>query len=471
MAGLPERGIRGPLGGCSGWIRCMSFGTKCWWRAGRSGRWRGSWGLSRVTVRKYLDAGGAGAESGGGAAAAAGLGRGARAGGGAAGRVGAVDRRQAAADGHAAARVAGGRGPPRRRHGRQGGGRRVEAAAPRGLRAADVSAGRSRRGRLLRGAGRRRRDPPQGVALPDAADVLGPRLRLDLRAAGSDQLSRRARARVRALRRRAGARRVRQSAGGGRADPGRRRAHADAAVRRARLALPARGRASVGPARATTKAASRRAARPSASRRWSRFRAGRRSRRSMRRCSRSMDARLDTTRDAAGQTIGAASPRSSASFGSVPTPFVAGGDDAGHGHAARAGRGSRARCTRCRTRWAGLDLVVRIGATTVTIVGRDGTRMHASAPALWRAVDRLPALPAGARAQAAGGAPGAAGSAARSRRAVSGGLGSAPRGARAARGGAALRQGPRPARHARRRRRRAGADAPRSRAGRRCCSR
>ena len=67
-------------------------------------------------------------------------------------------------------------------------------------------AGRSRRGRLLRGAGRRRRDPPQGVALPDAADVLRPRLRLDLRAARSNQFSRRARAGVCALRRRAGAR-------------------------------------------------------------------------------------------------------------------------------------------------------------------------------------------------------------------------------------------------------------------------
>jgi hypothetical protein len=27
------------------------------------------------------------------------------------------------------------------------------------------------------------------------------------------------------------------------------------------------------------------------------------------------------------------------------------------------------------SRWAGLDLVVRIGATTVTIVGREGTRI------------------------------------------------------------------------------------------------
>ena len=44
MAGLPDRGIRGSLRGCSGWIRCMSFGTKCWWRGGRSGRSRESWG-------------------------------------------------------------------------------------------------------------------------------------------------------------------------------------------------------------------------------------------------------------------------------------------------------------------------------------------------------------------------------------------------------------------------------------------
>ena len=28
------------------------------------------------------------------------------------------------------------------------------------------------------------------------------------------------------------------------------------------------------------------------------------------------------------------------------------------------------------TRWAGLDLVVRVGPSTVTIVGRDGTRVH-----------------------------------------------------------------------------------------------
>ena len=67
-------------------------------------------GLARVTVRKYLEQAAPRAEGGGRASAAAGVGRGRRAGAGAAGRVGAVDGRQAAADGHAAARAAGGRG-------------------------------------------------------------------------------------------------------------------------------------------------------------------------------------------------------------------------------------------------------------------------------------------------------------------------------------------------------------------------
>ena len=198
-------------------------------------------GLARVTVRKYLEQAAPVRKAEAAPRPRPVWDAVGRAGAGAAGRVGAVDGRQAAADRHAAARAAGGRGAPRRRDRRQGRGRRVEAAAPRGLRAADVSAGRSGRGRLLRGAGRRRRDAPEGVALPDAADVLGPRLRVDLRAPGSNQLSRRARPRLCALRRRAGARRVRQSAGGRRPDPGRRRAHADAAVRGARVALPAGG--------------------------------------------------------------------------------------------------------------------------------------------------------------------------------------------------------------------------------------
>ena len=329
-------------------------------------------GLARTTVRKYLGPGGAGAEGGGRAAAAAGLGRGGRAGAGAAGRVGAVDGRQAAADRHAAARVAAGRRAPRRRDRRQRRGRGVEAAAPRGLRAADVSAGRSRRGRLLRGAGRRRRDAPQGVALPDAADVLGPRLRVDLRAPGSNQLSRRARPRLCAFRRRAGARRVRQSAGGGRADPGRRRAHADAAVRGARLALPARS--VFLSARRRPRQGRRRGARQSRAAAGARAdsESARRSRRSTRRCWRRWMRGSTRTRDAAGQTIGAR-------FTEEQRQCRAVADCRSRRRRRRSPRcrrarwcGSRARSTRCGRRWAGLDLVVRIGATTVTIVGRDG---------------------------------------------------------------------------------------------------
>ena len=44
MADLPDRAIRGSLKGCSGWIKYMSFDTKCWWRGGRSGRSPASWG-------------------------------------------------------------------------------------------------------------------------------------------------------------------------------------------------------------------------------------------------------------------------------------------------------------------------------------------------------------------------------------------------------------------------------------------
>ena len=69
---------------------------------------------------------------------------------------------------------------------------------------------------------------------------LGPRLRVDLRAAGSDQFSRWPRPGLCAFRWRTGARRLRQSPGRGRPDPGRRCAHVDAAVRGARLALPTR---------------------------------------------------------------------------------------------------------------------------------------------------------------------------------------------------------------------------------------
>lgn len=38
MADLRDREIRRPLKGCSGWIKCMWSGTKCWSKGGRSGR-------------------------------------------------------------------------------------------------------------------------------------------------------------------------------------------------------------------------------------------------------------------------------------------------------------------------------------------------------------------------------------------------------------------------------------------------
>lgn len=51
---LPDRGIRSSLERCSGWIRCISFETRCWWRAIAVGR-RPELGLARVMVRAYLD--------------------------------------------------------------------------------------------------------------------------------------------------------------------------------------------------------------------------------------------------------------------------------------------------------------------------------------------------------------------------------------------------------------------------------
>ena len=169
-----------------------------------------------------------------------------------------------------------------------------------------------------------------------------------------------------------------------------------------------------------------------------------------------MDARVDTTRDAVGQTIGVRFAEEQRLFRSVPTPFAP--------EATTLATVTPRALVRLEgayysvpTRWAGLDLVVRTGATTVTIVGRDGHADSASAPAIWAAVDRLPTLPVGARTEAASRASGAAGSLTRSRRAVSRDLGSAPRGARPSGCGAALCESAGAPRHARPRRRRAGA--------------
>ena len=88
-----------------------------------------------------------------------------------------------------------------------------------------------------------------------------------------------------------------------------------------------------------------------------------------------MDARLATTRDHAGQTIGARFAEEQRLFRQAPIPFVA--------EATTLATVTPRALVRLEgavysvwTRWAGLDLVVRTGASTVTIVGRDGTRVH-----------------------------------------------------------------------------------------------
>ena len=99
-----------------------------------------------------------------------------------------------------------------------------------------------------------------------------------------------------------------------------------------------------------------------------------------------MDARLATTRDAAGQTIGARFAEEQRLFRLVPTPFAP--------EATTLATVTPRALVRLEgavysvwTRWAGLDLVVRVGAEH-----RDDRRPRrhpraASAEALWRAVD------------------------------------------------------------------------------------
>ena len=159
-----------------------------------------------------------------------------------------------------------------------------------------------------------------------------------------------------------------------------------------------------------------------------------------------------------GRPSGRASPRSSACFGSVPTPFAP--------EATTLATVTPRALVRLEgavysvwTRWAGLDLVVRDRApSTVTIVGRDGTRVHHPRKRFGeRSIDYRHYLTELARKPQAVrqvlpdllrdlGAPFPA---------IWDQLHG---GARAARGRAALRQGPRPARHPGRRRRRARAD-------------
>jgi transposase len=87
-----------------------------------------------------------------------------------------------------------------------------------------------------------------------------------------------------------------------------------------------------------------------------------------------LDARLPLGRDAAGQTVGMRFAEEQTAFRALPAPFVA--------EATTLATVSPRALVRLEgayysvpCRWAGLDLVARTGATTVTIVGRDGTRV------------------------------------------------------------------------------------------------
>jgi len=85
-----------------------------------------------------------------------------------------------------------------------------------------------------------------------------------------------------------------------------------------------------------------------------------------------MDARLTLGRDGAGDTIGARFAVEATACRPVPLPFVAEATTfvtvSSRALVRLAGAGYSVPC-----RWAGLDLVARVGAATVTIVGRDGT--------------------------------------------------------------------------------------------------
>src|SRR5687767_7166780 len=139
-----------------------------------------------------------------------------------------------------------------------------------------------------------------------------------------------------------------------------------------------------------------------------------------------MDARLDTRRDAAGHTIGARFTEEQRLFRLAPLPFAP--------EATTFATVTPRALVRLEgavysvwTRWAGLDLVVRIGASTVTIVGRDGTHVqHPRKRFGERSIDYRHYLAELARKPS--GASGAARSPAGSGRAVSRDLGSASRG-------------------------------------------
>lgn len=85
-----------------------------------------------------------------------------------------------------------------------------------------------------------------------------------------------------------------------------------------------------------------------------------------------LDARLETKRDGAGHTIGARFLEEQRLCRPVPLPFLAEATTLAT-VAPRAIVRLHGAVYSVPSRWAGLDLVVRTGATTVTIIGTDGT--------------------------------------------------------------------------------------------------
>ena len=120
-----------------------------------------------------------------------------------------------------------------------------------------------------------------------------------------------------------------------------------------------------------------------------------------------MDARLEIGRDIAGDTIGVRFPEETAHFRPVPPPVCRGGHDDQDRLAARAGAVRRRRYS-VPCRWAGLDLIARIGATTCHDRRPRRPTDRPSAQTLRPAIDRLSPLPAGAGAQTASRPPSAA---------------------------------------------------------------
>jgi transposase len=87
-----------------------------------------------------------------------------------------------------------------------------------------------------------------------------------------------------------------------------------------------------------------------------------------------MDARLETGHDVAGETIGTRFAHERLHFRPLPAPFVAEATTVGTvSPRARVRLEGAVYSVPCR--WAGLDLITRIGATIVTVVGRDGTHI------------------------------------------------------------------------------------------------